>query len=151
MFEFLSFMLESLIYLPKISIFGALLPKFTGTSFAPPKGTSSPGITCFGYPRRALFWNGYTCSYNVFTMSQHHDKILQRDDDGIISSRRQILRRDVTIICRFQHWALRGFCALAEFSYFYCVVCSGLFMHHRVTLYWLVSRCSRMQLYCIRV
>ena len=47
MFEFLSFVLESLIHLPQIAIFGALLPKFKGTSFAPPEGKFSPGITCF--------------------------------------------------------------------------------------------------------
>jgi len=136
---------------PNFQFWGLHSHNFTGTLFAPPKGTSSPGMTCFGYPVRALYWNGDTSSSYVFTVSEHRDKILHRDDDGIIFSRRQIAHRDVTNNCRFQHWALRGFCAVAEFSYFYCVVCSGLFMHHRVTLYWLVSRCSRMHLYCIRV
>jgi len=36
--------------------------------------------------------------------------------------------------CRFQRWALRDFCAVAEYSYFYCVVCSDLFMHHALLM-----------------
>jgi len=36
---------------------------------------------------------GYTCSYYVITISQHHDNILRRDDDGIFS-RHQTARRD---------------------------------------------------------
>jgi len=39
-FEFLSFMLESLIHVHKISIFGVSHPKFTGTLFTSPKITS---------------------------------------------------------------------------------------------------------------
>ena len=75
---------------------------------------------------------GYTCSYYVITISQHHDNILRRDDDGIFS-RHQTGRRDIAN-CRFQHWALRDFCAVAEYSYFYCVVCSDLFMHHALLM-----------------
>jgi len=78
-------------------------------------------MTCFGYPVRALYWNGYTFSCNVFTMSQHHDKILHFDEGGIIFSRRQIARRDATN-CWFQHWALRGLYS-SRVILFYCVVC----------------------------
>ena len=123
---------------PNFQFWGLHSHNFTGTLFAPPKGTSSPGMTCFGYPVRALYWNGDTSSSYVFTVSEHRDKILHRDDDGIIFSRRQIAHRDVTNNCRFQHWALRGFCAVAEFSYFYCVVCSGLFM--RVYILYITTR-----------
>ena len=44
--NFFSFRLKSLIHAPKISVFfGILHPKFRGTSFRPPKGTSLSGTT----------------------------------------------------------------------------------------------------------
>ena len=117
-------------------------PTFGGP--VPPPGPNvepRPCILAFN----DVFWitNAcYTSSSYVFTVShsQHRDKILHRDDDGIIFSRPQIARRDVTN-CRFQQSALSfaGFlCSSRVFLFLLCCRCSGLFM--RVYILYITPR-----------